>query len=925
MTGPEKEKKYWIWFGVLLVLLGVFVFFLLRWTGSTREAADDPYRAVPVDAFMMVETDDLPQVVHLLSSSSAVWADLSKVPDIAGITRSFSLADSLFGASRELYRLFRGGPLVISFHNAGRQDADLLAVVLLPAGFGEKGAAGVLGAVARVEPLREYNHVKVYSALFSGEEKPLYFSVKKGLLLLSPDRILLEKSIRQTDAGRSLLQDRSFVGLRKTAGRNEVMNLYLRGDRMPFFLRRWLQADLFRRLSGVMPVGGWAELDLSSAGESLLLNGFMITGDSTGYLADLLTTCEPAEADIFEVIPTAAVSATVLTFGDEQRYLGRLNRYRRQKGLGRGDLPDRFREVTGRDAGEVFSSFLTRQAAFVELSVRNETPANNTFVVSAVKSGMAARREMEKILSEYAKKKNISPSSLQTTVSFDRETKMPVYHLPFAGVPQYLFGGFTGDHPCRYVMITDQYILWGNSVKAVSRYLRFNILQQTLSHDPAFREFTDGMASRSNLFYFLRLPDGGRIVDKHFSSSFSASYQAYAKAGINIRYIGYEAISQNGMIYNNIFLHYKERTEERAVTVWESLLDTVFDYKPQLVVNHRTGQKEIFLQDVGNRLYLINASGRILWKVPIRERILGQAYQIDFYRNGKLQLLFNTKHFLYLVDRNGNFVERFPVSLRSAASGPLALFDYDHNGKYRLFLPGEDKKVYVYDKRGNLVPGWKTPRCESVVRGPIKHFVRGGKDYIVFTDTMNLYILDRQGNVRISVPENIVRPPHQSISLAPRPGEREPSFVVNTTGGEVCFVSLRGKVRRLRFSGIPDDAWFLYEDLDGNGRREFLFLYDDKLQVMTAPDKTFFTYQFKDASASYAPVIYTFSERDKKTGVVDATRGNIYLVNNNGRLYEGFPMRGRTQFSIGRMGAAAGHFNLIVGGDDNFLYNYSVK
>ena len=542
-----------------------------------------------------------------------------------------------------------------------------------------------------------------------------------------------------------------------------------------------------------------------------------------------------------------------------------------------------------------------------------------------MKSGAAARREIEKIIEDHARKNNLAASSLQTTVSFDRETKIKVYHFPVDGMPRYLFGSFTGDHPYRYVMITDHYILWGNSVKAVSRFLRFNILQQTLSHDPAFREFTGGMALRSNLFWFLRLPDAGRIVEKNFSPSFYSSYQQYAKASINLRYIGYEAIAQNGMIYNNIYLHYKEKTEERAVTVWESLLDTLFEYKPQLVINHRTGQKEIFLQDLNNRIYLVNASGRILWKVPVREPILGEAQQIDFYRNGKLQLLFNTRHYLYLIDRNGNSVERFPVTLRSPASGPMALFDYDRNRNYRIFIPGEDGRVYVYDKRGNLVPGWKSPKCESAVRGPVKHFVRNGKDYIVFTDTMNLYILDRRGHVRVPVAENIVRPVHQEICLASPPGSRETSFVVNTTGGEVCFVDLHGKVKRLRFSDIPDDAWFLYEDLNGDGRREFIFLYDDKLQVMRAPGKEFFTRQFSGSVSRYAPVIYVFSSRDKKTGVVDATNSNIFLVNNNGKLYEGFPMKGRTQFSIGRLGAAAGHFNLIVGGDDNFLYNYSVK
>ena len=309
----------------------------------------------------------------------------------------------------------------------------------------------------------------------------------------------------------------------------------------------------------------------------------------------------------------------------------------------------------------------------------------------------------------------------------------------------------------------------------------------------------------------------------------------------------------------------------------------------------------------------------------MKGRILGQAWQIDFYKNGKLQLLFNTRDHLYLVDRNGNAVERFPVALRSPATGPLALFDYDHNRNYRIFIPGADRRVYVYDKTGNLIPGWRSPKCESTVRGPVQHFVRNGKDYIVFADTMNLYILDRRGRVRIPVAENIVRPLHQEIFLASYPGTAAPAFVVNTTGGEVCFVNFQGKVKRVRFSGIPDDAWFTYEDLNGDGRREFIFLYDDKLQVMTAPGKTLFTRQFNGSVAKYGPVIYTFSARDKKTGVTDATNSDIYLVNNDGTLYEGFPMKGRTPFTIGRLGATAGHFNLIVGGNDNFLYNYSVK
>ena len=68
-------------------------------------------------------------------------------------------------------------------------------------------------------------------------------------------------------------------------------------------------------------------------------------------------------------------------------------------------------------------------------------------------------------------------------------------------------------------------------------------------------------------------------------------------------------------------------------------------------------------------------------------------YQIDFYKNGKLQLLFNTAAQLHLLDRNGNYVERYPVKLRSPATNGMALFDYEKSRDYRIFLAAEDKGV----------------------------------------------------------------------------------------------------------------------------------------------------------------------------------------------------------------------------------------
>ena len=70
-------------------------------------------------------------------------------------------------------------------------------------------------------------------------------------------------------------------------------------------------------------------------------------------------------------------------------------------------------------------------------------------------------------------------------------------------------------------------------------------------------------------------------------------------------------------------MNYKDVVREESTTEWETLLDTTAGIKPFFFTNHNTGAKEIFIQDSKNNAYLINAAGRVLWKVPLKEKISG--------------------------------------------------------------------------------------------------------------------------------------------------------------------------------------------------------------------------------------------------------------------------------------------------------------
>jgi hypothetical protein len=92
--------------------------------------------------------------------------------------------------------------------------------------------------------------------------------------------------------------------------------------------------------------------------------------------------------------------------------------------------------------------------------------------------------------------------------------------------------------------------------------------------------------------------------------------------------------------------------------------------------------------------------------------------------------LFSGKNDLHILDRNGNYIERYPVKLRSPATNSLALFDYDNNLTYRIVIAGEDKMIYTYDKSGSVVKGWKPFRSAGFVNDEQALRI-SGKDYVL--------------------------------------------------------------------------------------------------------------------------------------------------------------------------------------------------
>ena len=94
-----------------------------------------------------------------------------------------------------------------------------------------------------------------------------------------------------------------------------------------------------------------------------------------------------------------------------------------------------------------------------------------------------------------------------------------------------------------------------------------------------------------------------------------------------------------------------------------------------------------------------------------------------------------------------------------------------------------------------------------------------------------------------------------------------------------------------------------------------MYLYDHNRQEIFSRD-----FGSEDLGG---PINFIFSATDRKIGVFDLKKNLIYLVGKDGKTMNGFPLRGASMFSIGKLSDKSG-WHLIVGGTDRFLYNYKI-
>ena len=299
----------------------------------------------------------------------------------------------------------------------------------------------------------------------------------------------------------------------------------------------------------------------------------------------------------------------------------------------------------------------------------------------------------------------------------------------------------------KKILVFKNHIVFSDNETTLIEFINENLKGNTLQEDSSFNNSLTEISSFNTL------------NNNYFTNS---DYNFFKELNIlnsknDFTENSFQLVQDNEIIHFNAIIS-KAKASKNNLKIskqFEVEIDEEILMNPHFIKNYATKKLDIVVQDKKNNLYLISNKGSVVWKKKIGQPILGKISQIDLYKNGRLQLIFNTKNKVFVLDRNGKEVKPFPKSFNDDITQPISIFDYDKNKNYRILVT-QGKELLLYDKNGKKVNGFKYSRSNSKITSSPKHFRILNKDFIVFKTGKKLKILNRRGRERIKLKDEVV-------------------------------------------------------------------------------------------------------------------------------------------------------------------------
>ncbi|MBO0321624.1 ribonuclease HII [Muricauda sp. CAU 1633] len=460
------------------------------------------------------------------------------------------------------------------------------------------------------------------------------------------------------------------------------------------------------------PFSEWISLDFTANSDEVTLNGIAMAPDSTKNFINLFKGTSPLTNKTPALAPLNAQAVVSFTFDDYQVFAKNQNTYL-----------DRVKPVDS-----LFNTI--EEVGIIYL--------NNQKVVLLNSYGTDG-------LFEFLDAEKASSENYQGSEIMELQNK------------NFLSEGFNPlvtDFESNFCAILENSFVFSEDKTSLQTIISNHNGTASFSNAPLYQTAKAPLASESSVLFVSNASGIELFAEKELTPDL---FESIKEADLEDYTFAAQIVGDTDFAHLNMLVSKIEKTvQNNTVTPLFTLeLDTDLAIDPQFVKNHRTNKQEIVVQDQNNVLYLISTEGKVLWTKQLEGRIQPPIQQIDIYKNGRLQLAFNTNDQFMIIDRNGDDVPPFKIDFEGGNLNPLGVFDYDGSKDYR-FVITQGSKIFMYNNKAKIVSGFKFTEASSPILGAPKHFRVGNRDYLVFKlEDNTIKIMHRVGTDRIKVAEKI--------------------------------------------------------------------------------------------------------------------------------------------------------------------------
>lgn len=719
MTNNKKLLIYGSSAAIFLAVAITIIFTNLFGTGrsESREKfvakGSELCRAIPSDAVVIFDIKETSQFIPMLEDTSSF---------------AYKLVDAAHPISqiqRRLSNNFPGEslPLAFSLHYSSKNDVSLLAISDISAINSGSGKIKELLPFLQGRKKR-YNTTDIYTYNDS-----LNVALCDGLIVMSTSSFLVESVVRHMDNGTSILDNVEFAALYKKRGNG--MALYINHHQIGKFFSGVIMRPFLKYSDFFLRYASWSSFAMNFTEGALELDGILANDGEEKYQSSGVLSQKSGKSLMGDILPAQTLFCVDMLLSDMQGYM---------------ESHELFLEVHKKLSGYKYKQHIVGIEGEKDPKAFADSVGVKELVSAYCKFG--DRHEwltFMRVNSSYG-----IGDMVASVVEKKREPEVRSYL--YKGYLESLFGEVFSH--CNEESICDlgggwQVIGPSDIVKDFAQgNANYTTLDYWLDQTP-LKGFNDSQGVVKVFANLKESPDSLlHLIKPYYRGLFAGSL-----LNNNFEVVALNIAPQDGAVAANMVFYATRLAQIPQERPREESADNVIYIDSTIVVgkgpfeirDHVKGGKQYVEQLPNNKIRLMSDKKKGIWSIPFDTPICGVIDQVDFFNNGKLQMIFISGNKLYLLDRMARMVRGFPVELeRSVLLGP-GLVEREGGRSYSFFVLNEDNSVSLYElSREKSLKGLHIKAPEFVKELPEIREING-KEYIFLRTVFRTRIYDLAG------------------------------------------------------------------------------------------------------------------------------------------------------------------------------------